>query len=135
MCLVLTGTSSGHRSSATQESEGDPLPRKRLRIWAFSCADNVRENSPLTLILVLGKPSQRAAVSTELGRMRASVTSLVAQWSRIHLQCRRPGFDPGVEKIPWRRKWQPTLVFMPGESYGQRSLAGCSPWGRRVGHN
>ena len=31
-------------------------------------------------------------------------------------QCRRPGFDPWVEKIPWRREWQPTPVFLPGES-------------------
>ena len=30
--------------------------------------------------------------------------------------------------MPWRRKWQPTPVFLPGKSYGQRSLAGCSPW-------
>ena len=47
----------------------------------------------------------------------------------ICLQCRRPGFDPWVGKIPWRRKWQPTPVFLPGKSHGQRSLAGCSPWG------
>ena len=33
--------------------------------------------------------------------------------------------------ISWRRKWQPTPVFLPGESHGQRSLAGCSPWGRK----
>ena len=39
-------------------------------------------------------------------------------------------------KIPWRRKWQPTPVFLPGKSHGQRSLAGCSPWGpQRVGHD
>ena len=31
--------------------------------------------------------------------------------------------------MPWRRAWQPTLVFLPGESHGQRSLASCSPWG------
>ena len=45
-------------------------------------------------------------------------------------QCRRPkrcGFDPWVEKIPWRSAWQPTPVFMPGESHGQRSLVGHSP--------
>ena len=36
----------------------------------------------------------------------------------------RPGFDPWVGKIPWRRKWQPTPVFFPGEFHGQRSLAG-----------
>ena len=45
------------------------------------------------------------------------------------LQCRRPGFNPWVRKIPWRRKWQPTPVFLPGESHGQRGLVGYSPWG------
>ena len=34
------------------------------------------------------------------------------------------GFDPWVGKIPWRRAWQPSLVFLPGESHGQRSLVG-----------
>ena len=34
-----------------------------------------------------------------------------------------------IKKIPWRRKWQPILVFLPGKSHGQRSLAGYSPWG------
>ena len=47
------------------------------------------------------------------------------------LQCGRPGFDPWVEKILWRRKWQPTPVFLPGEAHGQRSLAGYSPPGRK----
>jgi len=46
-------------------------------------------------------------------------------------QCRRHGFVPGVGKIPRRRAWQPTLVFLPGESQGQRSLAGYSPWGHK----
>ena len=41
--------------------------------------------------------------------------------------CRRQGFDPWVRKIPWTRQWQPTLVFLPWESHGHRSLAGCSP--------
>ena len=40
--------------------------------------------------------------------------------------------NPWVRKIPWRRKWQPTPVFLPGESHGQRSLLGCySPRGRK----
>ena len=39
------------------------------------------------------------------------------------------GFSPWVEKISWRRKWQPTQVFLPGKSHGQRSLVGYSPWG------
>ena len=40
-------------------------------------------------------------------------------------------FDPCVGKIPWRRAWQPTPVFLPGKSHGQRSLVGYSPWGRK----
>ena len=44
------------------------------------------------------------------------------------LQCRRPGFDPWVAKIPWRREKLPTPVFLPGEFHGQRSLGGYSPW-------
>ena len=47
-------------------------------------------------------------------------------------QCRRlkrRGFDPWVGKIPWSRKWQPTPVFLPGKSHGQRNLMGYSLWG------
>ena len=40
----------------------------------------------------------------------------------------RHGFDPWVRRIPWRRAWQPTPVFLPGEPHGQRSLVGYSPW-------
>ena len=39
-----------------------------------------------------------------------------------------PGFNLWVRKIPWRREWQPTPIFFPGESHGQRSLAAYSPW-------
>ena len=46
------------------------------------------------------------------------------------MQVRRKtsGFNPWVGKIPWRREWQPIPVFLPGESHGQRSPAGCGPW-------
>ena len=50
----------------------------------------------------------------------------------MHLQCKRPGFNPRARKISWRRKWQPTLVFFPGEFHGQSSLVGHSPWGHKV---
>ena len=43
-------------------------------------------------------------------------------------QSRRQGFDPWVWKILWRRKWQPTPVFLLGKSHGQRTLVGCAPW-------
>ena len=49
---------------------------------------------------------------------------------------RDEGFNPWVGKIPWTRKWQPTLVLLPGESHGQWILAVYSPWGhKRVRHN
>ena len=54
--------------------------------------------------------------------------SLVAQTVKNLPAMPRPGFDPWVEKIPWRRAWQPTAVSLPGESHGQRSLTGYSPW-------
>ena len=61
---------------------------------------------------------------------------LVAQQLKYACQFRRLGFNPCVRKILWRRKWQQTPVFLPGESHGQRSLAGCSPWGcKRVRHD
>ena len=44
-------------------------------------------------------------------------------------------FDPWVRKIPWRREQLPTPVLLPGESHGQRSQAGYSPRGHRVGHD
>ena len=53
-------------------------------------------------------------------------------------QCRRHKrleFDPWVRKIPWKRKRQPTPIFSPGKSHGQKSLAGYRPWGHRVRHD
>ena len=44
---------------------------------------------------------------------------------------KRCRFNPWVGKIPWRRKWQPTPVFLPGKSHGWRSLAGYSEWGSK----
>ena len=46
------------------------------------------------------------------------------------------GSIPGSGRSPWRRKWQPTPVFLPGNFHGQGILAGYGPWGhKRVGHN
>ena len=47
---------------------------------------------------------------------------------KIHLQFRRPGYEPWVGQISWRREWLHTPVFLPGKSQGQRRLAGYSPW-------
>ena len=45
--------------------------------------------------------------------------------------CGRHGFGPWVRKIPWRRKWQPTSVFLPENFHEQKNLAGYSPWGHK----
>ena len=53
----------------------------------------------------------------------------VTQWVKntpASRKCRRAGFNPWVRKIPWRRAWQLTPVFLPGELQGQRSLVGYS---------
>ena len=55
------------------------------------------------------------------------------RWERICLQCGRLKFNPWVRKIPWIREWQPTLVFLPGEFHGQRSLVDM--WSQRVRHD
>ena len=46
-------------------------------------------------------------------------------------RARETGLIPGLGRFPWRRKWPPTPVFLPGESHGQGSLVGFSPWGRK----
>ena len=46
-------------------------------------------------------------------------------------QCGRPGFDPWVGKNPWRRKWQPTAVFLPGKSHGPGSPVSCDTQGHK----
>ena len=53
-----------------------------------------------------------------------SIPPLPMLWFR---RCKRHGFSPWVRKIPWRREWQPTPVFLPGKSQGQKSLMGHSP--------
>ena len=61
--------------------------------------------------------------------------SLVAQMVKNLPAMWETGFDPWVGKIPRRRDQLPTPVVLPGESHGQRSLVGYSPWGCRVGHD
>ena len=58
----------------------------------------------------------------------------MCMWWKSACKCRRwgrCGFNPWIRKIPWRRKWQSNPVLLPGESHGQRSLVGYSPWGHK----
>ena len=63
-----------------------------------------------------------------MGSLRGSAGKEPACQCRRHKRC---GFHLWVGKIPWRRKWRPTPVFLPGTSRGRRSLEASSPWGRR----
>ena len=71
-------------------------------------------------------PDRPHLASTESPKEREGA-SLVTQMAKICQQCRRRGFDPWVGKIPWRREWLPTPVFLPGELQGQRSLVDYNP--------
>ena len=57
------------------------------------------------------------------------MTHTVKNLPAAQATCRVPGFDRWVEEIPWRKTWQPTPVFLPGEFHEQGSLVGYSPWG------
>ena len=60
---------------------------------------------------------------------------LVAQLLKNLPAMKETWVQPWVRKIPWRREWKPTLVFLLGESHRERSLVGYCPWHLRVRHN
>ena len=86
----------------------------------FACAVSFNPTSPIIILLY---PFYRQWLPRWLSG------------ERIYLQCRRrrrhrrPELDAWIRKIPWRRKWHPTPVFLPEKSHGQRSPAGYSPRG------
>ena len=98
-----------------------PRSKRTGRAYAFSSSSDCKE----------------VKVQEEWERMRYSWNTGLPRWCKgkeSACQCRRHkrhGFDPWVGKILWRRRWQLTPVFLPGESHGQRSLAGYSPWGHK----
>ena len=59
------------------------------------------------------------------------MTSLVVQLVKNLPAMQETHVQPLGREDPWRRAWQPTPVFLPGESHGQRSLACCGPWGHK----
>ena len=63
------------------------------------------------------------------------VTLVVKNASPMQVRVKRLKFFPWIREVPWRSAWQPTVVFLPGESHEQRSLVGSNPWGCRVGHD
>ena len=86
-----------------------------------------RKWQPTPVFLPGESQGQRSLVACCLwGRTESDTAEATRQ-----RQCRKPRFDPWIGKIPWRRKWQPSSVFLPVEFHGQRSLTGYSPWGHK----
>ena len=119
--------------SRTCKPETETWIMHKAWIWGLSRTSALphQVKSHRSVIYVLRKRAELQTTRKNLMKLPTQWASLVARWKRICLQCRRPGFDPWVGKIPWRRKWQPTPIFLPGKSHGQRSLAGYSPWGHK----
>ena len=89
-----------------------------INIWEYAC----NAEDPCLI------PGSGRSAGEGIGYpLQYSWASLVAQLVKKYQQCRRPGFNPWVGKIPWRRERLPTPVFWPGEFHGLHSL-----WGHKV---
>ena len=75
--------------------------------------------------------SRLQSLTVKSQTMKVKINTWALTLKSVCLQCERPGFDPWVRKIPWRREQLPTPVFWPGELDGQRSVASYSPWARK----
>ena len=115
---------SGVRPTFPALAEADSLP--------LSCQGNPR----------IGDTAVKKQTKNEISFSRQTVHVIISKLCQCDFQVvlivknlpvkvedRRHGFDPWVGKNPWRRKWQPTPIFLPGKFHGQRSLVGYSPWG------
>ena len=79
------------------------------------------DRSYATNSLVFKWDSMSSSVKGQAPLVAQTVKNLPAMWKTWL------GSIPGSGRFPWRRKWHPTPAFLPGESHGQRSLAGYSP--------
>ena len=117
---ILWTEESGRLSGAMESQESDMIQQLNNKMW--SILQNVpcilRKN--VCLVFLFNLFFKNAIV--RLPRWLSDKESTC--------QCRRHRSHPWVQKIPWRRKLQPTPVFLSGKSHRQRSLAGYSPWGQ-----
>ena len=104
---------------------------KSLHCQAAELWTRVKEKSRnMNSMMAMGEPRLNWWVTSVPNPLKW--TEGLSRWLRCKefaYQFRRHRCSPWVRKIPWRRKWQPAPVFLPGKCQGQRRLAGCSPWG------
>ena len=106
-----------------------PFYKIYVSIWHFVCPylRNQKQFIEFTSsITTLGNILHLVITAFGLPRWLSGKES-ASQWRSL----RRHMFEPWLGKIPWRREWQPTPVFLPGESHGQRRLAGYGQWGHK----
>ena len=105
--------------------------------WVFVCFIEVE--LIYNDVLVSAVRQSDSVIPTHAFFLKNTLMNLPVSDKEPICQCRkykRCEFNPWVGKIPWRRAWQPTPVFLTGEYHGQRSLPGYSPWGRKtIRHN
>ena len=94
---------------------------------AYIPLDLIRSQTKSPLIPV--QPSKPRQPLESLIKKDSSLLLTGSSDDKESVHNQETGFNPWVRKIPWRREWQLTPVFLPGEFHGQRSLEGYSPWG------
>ena len=89
------------------------MPKKQVELFYEDLKDLLELTPKKDVLFIIGEWNAKVGSQETSGVI-----------GKLGLECRRPGFNPWIGKIPWRRKWQPTPLLLPGESHGQRSLAG-----------
>ena len=96
-----------------------------------SSSSSSSSTSSSSLLTELGYKLYKTQLTQVISFIVLHLGSVVKCPPAMQETCKRCRFDSWLRKIPWRRKWQPTPVFLPGKSQGQKSLVGYSPWGRK----
>ena len=100
-----------------------PEPSVKLYVKYIS----IKKKGISRLLSSLGCRGESVSLPFPISRGYLQTSLVMLSGKESACQCRRHGFDTWVGKIPWRRKRQPSPLFLPGKFHGQRSLAGYNP--------